>query len=310
VTGVQAETFLQAVMTNDLRGLESGHCLYSLLCYNHGGVVDDLIIYKQDNDRFLLVVNASNSDKDFQHLAKQAGNFKVELKNISESTDLISLQGPDSRKILQGICDKDLTKLPYLQFSPANVSGIPVIISRTGYTGELGYEIFCFPGPNGRQTGKLWQTLADLGAVPCGLGARDILRLEMKYPLYGHELTQDINPLEAGLGWAVKLGKPDFTGRASLVKIQDQGLKRTLVGIEMNGRQIARAKATIFDSQGWPAGEVTSGTFSPSLDKSVAMGYVSRDLAAVGTDLQVEIREAKYPAKVSKTPFVTSHVRD
>ncbi len=146
--------------------------------------------------------------------------------------------------------------------------------------------------------------------MPCGLGARDILRLEMKYPLYGHEITQDTNPLEAGLNWAVKLAKPDFTGKSSLEKIKSQGLKRALVGLEMGGRQIPRAKALIFDSQGWPAGEITSGTFSPFLDKSVALGYVSRDLSAVGTDLQVEIRGSKYPAKVGKTPFVPNHVRD
>ncbi len=311
VTGEQAEEFLQRVMTNDVSLMAPGDCLYSVMCYDHGGVVDDLIIYKLGRQNYLLVVNAANTEKDYQHLTAQKNNYIVTLNNISKSTSFISLQGPEARIILEKLAGPEITKLDYLHFAPGLIGGVPVTVSRTGYTGELGYEIFYFAATETEQdTEKIWQQLIDQGAFPCGLGARDILRLEMKYPLYGQDIDQTTNPLDAGLGWAVKLGTKDFVGEPILSKIKQTSLSRKLVGLEMGSRQVPRQGFLIFDQTGKNAGVITSGTFSPALAKSIALGYVPLGLAGSGTVLSVEIRGEKYPAAVVKTPFVPSHVRD
>lgn len=311
VTGPEALLFLQYVLTNDLSDVLQQQCRYSPMCTENGGIIDDLIVYKISNHKFLLVVNASNCDSDFAHLVAQKDNFQVELKNISDSISSISWQGPASRKLLQNITDVDLGQLDYFYFKPAKLAGIPVIISRTGYTGELGYEIFYFKnGTADQSAGKIWQNIIEKGAIPCGLGARDILRLEMKYPLYGNDIDGSTNPLEAGLGWAVKLAKADFIGRGSLTKIKNQGISRKLVGLEMEGRQVSRHSFPIFNDSGREIGRVTSGTFSPTLNKSIALGYVTNLEARIGNAVQVEIRGAKCPARLVRTPFVDSHVRD
>lgn len=311
VTGDQAEEFLQQVMTNDVSLLAPGDCLYSVMCYDHGGVVDDLIIYKIGRHNYLLVVNASNTEKDYQYLTGQKSNYVVTLNNISGSTSFISLQGPDARNILEKLAGPAIAKVDYLHFASGLIAGVPVTVSRTGYTGELGYEIFYFAATEIEQdTEKIWQQLIDQGAFPCGLGARDILRLEMKYPLYGNDIDQTTNPLDAGLGWAVKLGKRDFIGKTLLEQIKQTGVSRKLVGLEMGSRQVPRHGFPIFDQTEQPVGVVTSGTFSPALAKSIALGYVSSGLAGIGTVLSVAIRGEKYPATVVKTPFVPSHVRD
>ncbi|MBI5554728.1 MAG: glycine cleavage system aminomethyltransferase GcvT [Elusimicrobia bacterium] len=311
VTGDQAEEFLQYVMTNDISSLAPGECLYSVMCYDHGGVVDDLIIYKIGQHNYLLVVNAANTEKDYQHLTGQKSNYVATVDNISGRTSFISLQGPDARNILEKLGGPEITKLDYLHFARGLLAGVPVTVSRTGYTGELGYEIFYFAATETEQdTEKIWQQLINRGAFPCGLGARDILRLEMKYPLYGHDIDQTTNPLEAGLGWAVKLKKIDFVGKTFLAQVKSAGLSRKLVGLEMESRQVPRQGFPIFDQNGQSIGIVTSGTFSPALAKSIALGYVPSDQAVVGVALSVEIRGEKYPATVVKTPFVPSQVRD
>jgi aminomethyltransferase len=311
VIGDEAEKFLQHTMTNDVSVMAPGDCLYSLMCYDDGGIVDDLFIYKLSKHNYLLVVNASNTDKDFLHLTEQKSNYDVMVNNISDSTSFISLQGPDSRNILAKLAGTEIAKLDYLHFTKGQIAGLPVTISRTGYTGELGYEIFYFAQPEPEQdTGKIWQSIIDHGVIPCGLGARDILRLEMRYSLYGNDIDQDINPLKAGLGWAVKLEKDNFIGKASLEQIKKDGLSRKLVGLEMQSRQIARHGFSIFNQDDKAVGKVTSGTFSPTLAKGIALGYVRVAESALDNILNVEIRGEKYPAKVVKTPFVPSHVRD
>jgi aminomethyltransferase len=311
VTGNQAEAFLQQVMTNDVSRLKSGHCLYSEMCYDSSGIVDDLIIYKTSDNDYLLVVNASNTEKDYRHLCGQKNNYQVALDNISSHTSFFSLQGPGARVIIGKIAGAEIMKLDYFHFVNGQIAGIPVTISRTGYTGELGYEIFYFAQAGSEQdTETIWQHIIDQDVLPCGLGARDILRLEMKYPLYGNDIDQTTNPLEAGLSWAVKLEKGSFIGKTGLEQAKKTGISRKLVGLEMKSRQIARHGFSIFNQSGQTVGQVTSGTFSPALSKSIALGYVRTAEAVVGNILSVEIRGEKYPATVVKTPFVPSHVRD
>ena len=311
VTGEQADEFLQHAMTNDVSFMKPGDCLYSVMCYDHGGIVDDLFIYKIAQRNYLLVVNASNTEKDYQHLAAQKSNYVVTLNNISARTSFISLQGPDARNVLAKLTGPEIAKLDYLRFAAGQIAGRPVTISRTGYTGSLGYEIFYF-APDGAEqdTAAIWQAIIDQEVIPCGLGARDILRLEMKYPLYGNDIDQNTNPLEAGLGWAVKMDKNSFTGKASLEQVKKTGLSRKLVGLEMKNRQIARHGFPVFNQGGKQIGQVTSGTFSPALAKSVALGYVQTAEAVLGNILNVEIRGEKCPATIVKTPFIPSHVRD
>ncbi len=311
VAGDQAEEFLQHTMTNDVSGMAPGDCLYSVMCYDHGGIVDDLFIYKIARNNYLLVVNASNTEKDYQHLIAQRSNYVVTLNNISERTSFISLQGPDARNVLVKLTGPEIAKLEYLHFTAGQIAGRPVTISRTGYTGALGYEILYFaPAGAEQDTAAIWQAIIDQGVIPCGLGARDILRLEMKYPLYGNDIDQATNPLEAGLGWAVKMEKDNFIGKASLEQVKKAGISRKLVGLEMQSRQIARHGFPVFNRNGQATGQITSGTFSPSLTKSIATGYVQTIEAVLGNGLSVEIRGEKYPATIIKTPFVPSHVRD
>ncbi len=311
VIGDEAENFLQHTMTNDVSVMAPGECLYSLMCYDHGGIVDDLFINKISQHNYLLVVNAANTEKDYQYLIEQKGDYDVMLNDISESTSLFSLQGPDARNIMVKLAGPEIASLNYLHFAKGQIAGSPVTISRTGYTGELGYEIVYFGQPEPEQeTEKIWQSIIDQGVIPCGLGARDILRLEMKYSLYGNDVDQDTNPLKAGLGWAVKMEKDDFIGKASLEQVKKDGLSRKLAGLVMQSRQIARHGFAIFSQDGKAVGKVTSGTFSPTLAKSIALGYVRSAEAVPGNILDIEIRGKKYPATVVKTPFIPSHVRD
>lgn len=313
VKGTDAEPFLQKALTNDLGSMSHGSCLYSLLCGSDGGIIDDIIVYKHSNTLFTLVVNAANADNDFLHLAGLQENYRLDLENLSVKSVLLSLQGPASRQILVSLTEKKALELTYFSFQKMTINNIPVFISRTGYTGELGYEIFYYPEEGDAQSQgmyALWETLANQGATPCGLGARDILRLEMKYPLYGNDIDLSTNPLEAGLGWAVKFSKKDFLGRQRLSEIQQKGLQRKLVGVAVQGRQIPRRGYVLWNVQGKKIGEITSGTFSPSLQQGIALGYVLSEESGIGNNIFTEIRGQRYPAGVVKTPFVPSHVRD
>ncbi len=303
VRGKDALQFLQKVTVNDVAKLTEGKVQYSAMCYTDGGIVDDLLVYNM-GDHFMLVVNASNIDKDFQWLQSHLKG-DVQLKNASDDFSLLAIQGPRSQDLVQRLTDVPLSTIEYYHFRRGNVVGIPMIISRTGYTGELGFEIYFDASP---VTGKkVWDAVfmagKEFGITPIGLGARDTLRLEMGFCLYGNDIDQTTHPLEAGLGWITKLNKGEFFGREPMLKAKEAGIKRKLVGLTLPEKSIARHGFSI-TSNGSTVGNITSGTFSPSLQKSVAMGYVASLSAELGSSVTVSIRGKNIPATVVKVPFL------
>jgi len=306
VRGPGALAYIQELTINDASKLVDGQVQYSAMCYADGGVVDDVTLYRFSAERYLFCVNASNTDKDFAWMQKvlAEGDFPgVELTNRSDAFGQIALQGPKAAAILARLTDFDLARIAYYHFAEGTVAGVKTIISRTGYTGEDGFELYC---PTA-DTATLWQQLLAAGQpdglVPVGLGARDTLRLEKKYALYGHELSEAITPLEAGLGWITKLEKPSFIGRTILIDQKERGIPRKLVGIRMVDAGVPRADYPVFvgDRQ---VGIVTSGTMSPSLKVGIALALVESDKAAVGTRVQIGIRQKQVAAEIVKTPFV------
>ncbi len=308
VEGPEALRFLQHLTCNDVSRMELGQCQYNLLMRPTGGVVDDVIVHKLSDEKYFICVNASNADKDFQWLLDHQEDFKIILKNQSDEYGQIALQGPVAQKILQPFVPQDLSHLKSFHFwqtecvFPAGTSSSPVLIARTGYTGENGFEIYC----SQKEVSQLWDALVQVGSefglLPCGLGCRDTLRLEMGYPLYGHELSDDITPLEAALGWVVKLEKGEFLGRGILQKQKQEGVLKKRVGFVMKEEGIAREQYPIYavpERVGW----VCSGTYSPSLDKSIGCGYVPPDLSKSATQWHVEIRGKKKLAEVVPMPF-------
>jgi aminomethyltransferase len=305
VEGPDAEAFLQRMTTNNVRQLTDGKCQYSFLCYPDGGVVDDLLVYRLAPDRFMLVVNAANTDKDWEWLTRHAeGN--VTLRNISDETALLALQGPASAAILRDLGLDACTELgPFRFITVKPVGEAECLVSRTGYTGEDGFE-FYIPAEHAVQ---LWERLLKAGEghglVPAGLGARDTLRFEACLPLYGQELSATISPLEAGLAAFVKLNKEeDFIGKDALAKQKAEGVKRRLVGIEMLERGIPRAHYDVFDAQGARIGEVTTGTQSPTLRKNIGLALIDAGHADIGSRVYVDIRGKRLLAEVVPTPFV------
>ncbi|MCL4517288.1 MAG: glycine cleavage system aminomethyltransferase GcvT [Firmicutes bacterium] len=311
VTGPQALDFVQMMTTNDAGALEAGQVQYSMFCGPDGGIVDDILVYRE-KDGFFLVVNASNTAKDFQwleeHLAKSSMAGGVKLANLSDDYALIAIQGPRAAEILQKLTPTGLSALGYYHFTEEKVHNIPAIIARTGYTGEDGFEIYITPA----QAAALWHRFMEAGQpyglLPIGLGARDTLRLEMKYTLYGNDIGEDTTPLEAGIGWAVKLDKGDFIGRDALLKQKAEGVKRKLVGFKMTERGIPRSHYPI-QVNGRTIGHVTSGSMSPTLGENIGLGYVEAGYAPVGTRIAVEIRGKGAGAQVVRTPFVESHIK-
>ncbi len=306
VEGADAEKFLYHLVSNDASKIEIGMAQYSALCRPEGGIVDDIIVYRRGQDRYFVVVNASNTDKDFAWMLKihKEGGFTCRLENESSKWSQIAVQGRFAEQIVQALTSATLSAVKPFRFVENTILGIPAIIARTGYTGEDGFEIYVAwnEGP------KVWQALlgegTPLGMKPCGLGARDTLRLEVKYPLYGNELTDETNPLEAGIGFATKLDKTDFVGKAAIVAAKAAGLKRKLVGIEIKGAGIPRHGYKLFDEVGTTEiGFLTSGTHSPSLKKPIGIAYVTSSHAEIGTKLLVEIRANKIPAEIVATPF-------
>jgi aminomethyltransferase len=311
VEGRGALAAVQAVSTNDASALAVGQVQYACLCKDDGGAVDDLTVYRLGPERFLLCVNASNTEKDYEWVVARAGRTPgATIRNESDRFSLLALQGPRAEAILSRVTRLDVPSLGYYRCAEGEVAGAPAIVSRTGYTGEDGFELY-LPWEAGPD---VWRRLLEAGAAdglqPIGLGARDTLRLEMKYALYGHELDDRTTPLEAGLGWVVKLDKGEFVGRAALARQKAEGLRKRLVGFAVEGSGIARAEAPIFAARGdRPVGIVTSGTMSPSLKKPIGLGYVPPELAAVGTPLEIEVRGRRLPARVAKTPFVPSRTK-
>ena len=304
VKGRDSLIYLQKMLTNDVSQIKVGTAQYSAMCYENGGTVDDLLTYKLGEDHYLLVVNASNIEKDFEWLiSKVVGD--VELVNVSKEFAQLALQGPLAEDTLNRIEDGiDFSSIGYFQFkNHVNLGGKEVLISRTGYTGEDGFEIYC----KSEDAVYLWNTILhageELGVIPCGLGARDTLRFEATLALYGQELSKDITPLEAGIGFAVKLNKEsDFYGKSALKKQREEGVPRKLVGIEMLERGIPRHGYKVFCNGEW-IGDVTTGTQSPTLKKNIGLALIKSNYAELDKELDVEIRGKILKAKVISTPF-------
>lgn len=311
VHGPDAAAFVQRLVTNDVAALYDGRALYTAMCHEHGGTVDDLLVYRRAADRFLLVVNAANVAKDLAHIrtchAAFGGDCRVD--DLSDEVALLALQGPRAFEVAEaasGLALRDLRYYHFVEPAPGAFLGCGwSILSHTGYTGEPGLEIYCRP----EDAARVWEALLEagrpLGLQPCGLGARDTLRLEAGYALYGHELRDDVTPLEAGLGWIVKLDAGPFVGREALAAQKAAGVPRRLVGFVLDGRGVPRAGYRLTTPEGAPLGEVTSGSLSPVLQRGIGLGLVPNDPAhtAPGTSLGVEVRGRILPATVRKPPF-------
>ena len=309
VKGKDAKNFLQFLLSNNVEKMFDGSILYSLMCYETGGVVDDLLAYRFSENHYFLCVNASNSDKDYDWIARHASSFDVNIKNISSETSQLALQGPDAKNVLQSLCDISLDDLSYYNFRKGMVNNVESLISRTGYTGEDGFELYLSPEKVSEVFRSLMEQGRSYGVQPIGLGARDTLRIEMGYPLYGNEIDNNPTPLDAGLGWVIKFDKGEFLGRGSLLKQKEQGsLRRKLVGLKLLTRGVPRAHYQVFKN-GESVGEVTSGTFSPTLNTGVGLCYVSSEYSDIGNHLDVKIRDQLVATEVIQLPFVPSHVK-
>lgn len=300
VKGSQALDFLQQLVTNNVGRLKDGQAIYSPMCYENGTIVDDLIIYRLAQNDFFLIINASNIQKDVEWMKKIAGSFDVIINNVSDDFGMIALQGPKAESLLQELVEIDISpsSLNRFSFIEAKMNTATVAIARTGYTGEDGFEICA----KNEELVWIWKELLRRKAAPCGLGARDTLRLECAMMLYGNDIDTTTTPLEAPLGWTVFWEK-EFVGKSSLLTQKNNGVEKKLVGIEMLDRGIARQGYPIVDEQGNQIGRVTSGTQSPTLKKSIALAYVPTSKAKVGEKIFVKIRENRVSATIVKIPF-------
>lgn len=304
VKGPDSLTYLQKMMTNDISKLKNSAAQYTAMCYENGGTVDDLLVYKLEDNHYLLVVNASNIEKDYKWLEEHLeGN--VELKNLSDETAQVAIQGPLAEEVLQKLAgDTSLAEIGFFKFQESvDLKGKKALVSRTGYTGEDGFEIYC----DAKDVVAIWKDILEAGkeegVIPCGLGARDTLRFEANLALYGQELSPEISPLEAGIGFAVKVQKEaDFIGKEALASQKENGLTRKLAGIEMIDRGIPRYGYPVYkgDEQ---IGEVTTGTQSPTLKKNIGLALLKTEHTEIGSEVEVEIRGKRLKAVVAATPF-------
>ncbi|MCC2589895.1 glycine cleavage system aminomethyltransferase GcvT [Chryseobacterium sp. MFBS3-17] len=304
VEGPEAKNLLQYVTTNNLDTVETGKAQYTCLPNGNGGIVDDLIIYKMNDEKYFVVVNASNIDKDWNHLQKYNEKFGAKLTNASDEMSLLAIQGPKATEILQKLTDVNLADLPYYNFTEGTVAGVDhVIISNTGYTGSGGFEIYF----SNDAAEKLWDAILEAGAesgmIPCGLASRDTLRLEKGFCLYGNDIDDSTSPLEAGLGWITKFDK-EFVDKEFFAKQKEEGITKKLIGFEMQERAIPRHDYKVVDAEGNEIGKVTSGTMSPMKSIGIGLAYVDKPHFKVGTDIYIQIRNKNVPAKVVKLPFV------
>lgn len=302
LTGPKALDLIQKVTSNDASTLTVGRAQYSCLPNREGGIVDDLIVYKMKEEQYLLVVNASNIDKDWDWISAH-NDMGVEMRNLSDDYSLLAIQGPKAVEAMQPLSSIDLSAIKYYHFEVADFAGIDnVIISATGYTGSGGFEIYCKNEEVEQIWNKVFEAGASFGIKPIGLAARDTLRLEMGFCLYGNDIDDTTSPLEAGLGWITKFTK-DFVNSENLKKQKEEGVKRKLVGFELIDRGVPRHDYEICDKDGNVIGKVTSGTMSPSLNKGIGLGYVPTEYSAVDSEIFIRIRKNDVPAKVAKLPF-------
>jgi aminomethyltransferase len=301
VSGKDAERYVNHIFTNDVRGIPNGKILYGMMCYEHGGVVDDLLVYKKADDCFFLVINASNIDKDWTWIQQQAKGFDVTLEHQSDQYGELAIQGPEAEQVMEEVLGIPCKELTFYTFK---VIG-DIIVSRTGYTGEDGFEVYA----SAAYINDCWDKLMAAGVKPCGLGCRDTLRFEVGLPLYGDELSEDITPIMAGLGIFVKLDKEEFIGKEALAKQKAEGAPKKLVGIELNDKAIPRHGYAVLNREGEPIGEVTTGYHTISTDKSVCMALIDTQYAKLDTDLQIQIRKKVFPGKVVKKQFYTKNYK-
>lgn len=300
VSGTDAERYVNHIFTNNVEGLAVGKILYGMMCYEDGGVVDDLLVYKMADDRFFLVINAANIDKDWAWIQLQAEGFNVAIDNQSDHYGQLAVQGPEAERIMEEILNLPCSELTFYTFKTMG----DVIVSRTGYTGEDGFEIYATPD----YINQCWDKLMAAGVTPCGLGCRDTLRFEVGLPLYGDELSAEITPIMAGLGMFVKLDKEEFVGRDALAKQKTEGVAQKLVGIELQDKAIPRHGYTVM-KDGQPIGTVTTGYHTISTDKSVCMALIDSQYAPLGTELEVQIRKKVFPGTVVKKRFYDKHYK-
>ena len=301
VSGHDAERYVNHIFTNDVAGIPAGKILYGMMCYEDGGVVDDLLVYRMADDRFFLVINASNIDKDWAWIEEQAKGYDVMLENQSDLYGELAVQGPQAEAVMEQVLGLPCSELTFYTFKEIG----DVLVSRSGYTGEDGFEIYA----DAEYINHCWDKLMASGRCkPCGLGCRDTLRFEVGLPLYGDELSADITPLMAGLGVFVKLDKQEFIGREALAKQKAEGAPKKLVGIELQDKAIPRHGYTVL-KDGQTIGEVTTGYHAISIDKSVCMALVDAPFAAIGTEVEIQIRKKTFPGVVCKKRFYDKHYK-
>lgn len=302
IEGKNALSLIQKVTSNDASKLEIGDAQYSCMPNDKGGIVDDLIVYRIKEQTYLLVVNASNIEKDWNWISSH-NTEHAEMKNISENYSLLAIQGPKALEAMQNLTSVDLASIPFYKFKVGDFAGIEhVIISATGYTGSGGFEIYCKNNEVEQVWNKVFEAGAAYGIKPIGLAARDTLRLEMGYCLYGNDINDNTSPIEAGLGWITKFTK-DFTNSEALKRQKEEGVTKKLVGFEIDGKGIPRHDYEIVDGDGTAIGIVTSGTMSPSLKKGIGMGYVKKEFSKLGSKIFIQVRNKAIPATVVKLPF-------
>ncbi len=314
VTGIDAERFLNYVVTNDVSALQPNAAQYSVMCTEKGGIIDDFVLYRLEKERFLVVFNAGNRQKDYDSLMRNSKSFNVKIEEISNSVAMLAVQGPNAEKTLQRISTEDLSKIERFKCGHSKLADVKVFLSRTGYTGEDGFEVFVwnasFEKPENAL--KLWRAILDsgktIGIEPCGLGARDTLRLEAGLCLYGNDIDETTTPFEAGLGFVVKLQKDVFIGKEALSRKKAEGMKRKRVGIRLADRRVPRHGFEIHAETGERIGSITSGTFSPILGLGIGMGYVQMPHVQTGNGVGVRIRDKTVSGRIVEFPFYNTDV--
>lgn len=309
IKGNDTLEFVNRIITNNVKDLDDNQVAYSLMCYEDGGIVDDLLAYKISQKHFLLVVNAANIDKDFKWILENKKDYDIDISNISDSMGQLALQGPKAEEILEKISDTDLSTIKFFRFNrEVLINNKKCLVSRTGYTGEDGFEIYTDPDNLVGIWNEILKAGEEYSIKPIGLGARDTLRFEATLPLYGHEISKNITPLEAGLGFFVKLDKDDFIGKEALVKEKQEGLKRKLVGFEMKGRGIPREQYDVlYDDK--KIGFVTTGYFSPTLKKNIGLAMVDSNYSKIGTDIDIKIRKKAVKAEIISKRFLSKNYK-
>ncbi|MDR0880383.1 MAG: glycine cleavage system aminomethyltransferase GcvT [Clostridioides sp.] len=310
IKGKDAFKFVQNLVTNDVATISDGGVIYCFMCYPTGGCVDDLLVYKINDEHYYLVVNASNVDKDFEWMKENSGGYDITLENLSDEISQVAVQGPKAQQILQRLTETDLDQIKFFGFKQdVDIAGNKCLVSRTGYTGEDGFEVYT----SNSEIVSVWDAVIkegeEFGLEPCGLGARDTLRFEACLPLYGHEMDSEVSPLEAGFGFAVKLAKDEFIGREALIAQKEAGLKRKTVGVEMIGRGIPRADYEV-QVDGMNIGHVTTGYHSPTLGINIALVNIAAEYSALDTELDIIIRNKPVKAKVISKKFLAKNYKE